>query len=185
MNTVFSRRRFLAAAAGYAALVAFPALSFADTRSLVIVNKDPNCGCCTAWADHLSASGFTTRLVDNDNIYALKEQVGVPAALHSCHTAEVEGYVLEGHVPASAIERLLRERPNAAGLAVAGMPSGSPGMDYPGAPLEPYEVVQFGASGEQLFARYRGLQELWGSPEVAPAPRRQRMSAIRRAVAAP
>ncbi|MGZ5339751.1 MAG: DUF411 domain-containing protein, partial [Thermoleophilaceae bacterium] len=87
---------------------------------------------------------------------AYKLRLGVPAALASCHTAEVGGYVIEGHVPAAEIERLLTERPQAAGLAAPGMPVGSPGMEVPGMAPDSYDLVLFGPSGQSRFARYRG-----------------------------
>lgn len=104
----------------------------AQTRSQpqpnVEVWKDPNCGCCEDWVSHMRANGFTVQVHNSGNT-AARARLGVPDALGSCHTAQVGGYALEGHVPARDIHRLLKERPNAIGLAVPGMPIGSPGMD--------------------------------------------------------
>lgn len=118
----------------------------------VTVYKDARCGCCAAWARHLSDAGFDVSTRDVTDLPARKRALGVPAKLGSCHTAEVGGYVVEGHVPAAAIKRLLQERPAAAGLAVAGMPIGSPGMEGPNP--EPYDVHLFGGDGTRVFARY-------------------------------
>ena len=90
----------------------------------------------------------------------IKSRLAVPTALSSCHTAEVDGYVIEGHVPASAVRRLLAERPSATGLAVPGMPVGSPGMEVPGSPDETYDVILFGPTGQKIYARYKGMREL-------------------------
>lgn len=126
----------------------------------MVVNKDPNCGCCSGWVEHVNAAGFATRVNQVSDLTPLKSQLSVPVALASCHTAQIEGYVIEGHVPASAIKRLLSERPSAIGLAVPGMPVGSPGMELPGAPDEVFQVVLFGPSGQRLFAKFKGAQEL-------------------------
>ena len=132
----------------------------ANAQSLpeITVNKDPNCGCCTAWADHLRGAGFPVKVAERSDMRAVKSRLGVPDDLASCHTAEVDGYVLEGHVPASAVLRLLKERPRARGLAVPGMPIGSPGME--GGEPETYEVMLFGAEPARIFAIYRGGEAL-------------------------
>ncbi len=125
----------------------------------VVVTKDPTCGCCTAWAEHLREAGFPVEVVETAEINRVKTRLGVPAALASCHTAEVGGYVLEGHVPAAEVKRLLAERPQAQGLAVPGMPMGSPGMEMDGM-ADAYEVVLFGPAGTKTFARYNGGRAL-------------------------
>jgi hypothetical protein len=130
----------------------------AETGPAITVHRDPGCGCCGGWVEHLKHAGFATTVIASRELDAVKRRLGVPAELASCHTAEVEGYVVEGHVPASAIRRLLAERPAAAGLAVPGMPVGSPGME--GGTPETYEVVLFGPQGRRTFARYRGSSEL-------------------------
>lgn len=160
-NTYGIGRRAVLAGMGALPLVLWAgAAARAATLPLVTVTKDPSCGCCGAWVDHLRAAGFPVRVVESDEMDAIKSRLGVPAELASCHTAEVEGYVVEGHVPASAVRRLLAERPEAAGLAVPGMPAGSPGMEMPGAAPEPYEVVLFGPRGQASFARFLGAQEV-------------------------
>lgn len=117
--------------------------------------RDPNCGCCLAWATHLEAGdAHDVEKIDHPRMADVKAEQGVPADLRSCHTAIVEGYVIEGHVPRADIERLLRERPaGIAGLAVAGMPMGSPGMEH-GDHREPFEVVAFGPEGRTIWAEH-------------------------------
>lgn len=126
----------------------------------VTVHRDPNCGCCRGWASHLKSAGFPVRLVETTELDAIKQRLGVPGELSSCHTAEVAGYIVEGHVPVGAIRRLLAEKPEAIGLAVAGMPIGSPGMEVGDSKPDTYEVVLFGPKGRRTFARYQGNREL-------------------------
>ena len=122
----------------------------------VVMHKDPNCGCCGAWAQHLESNGFRVKTVPERDMEAVKRRLAVPQRLTSCHTARVGGYVIEGHVPAAAIKRLLREKPAVAGLAVPGMPAGSPGMEVPGVIAEVYDVVAFDRSGKSMvFERMR------------------------------
>ena len=114
----------------------------APAKPLVEVWKDPSCGCCEDWVLHMKKSGFAVRVNDSGND-AARKRLGIPAALGSCHTATVGGYALEGHVPAKDVQRLLREKPQAIGLAVPGMPVGSPGMDgavYQGR-KDPFDVL--------------------------------------------
>ncbi|OGP83926.1 MAG: copper amine oxidase [Deltaproteobacteria bacterium RBG_13_65_10] len=119
------------------------------------IYKSPTCGCCAMWIDTLRAQGFRTVVHDDEAMDVIKDRLGVPRALHSCHTAEIENYVVEGHVPAEDLSRLLSERPEVTGLAAPGMPRSSPGMAVPGAPVEPYEVVAFRRDGwTQLYARH-------------------------------
>ena len=125
------------------------------------VSKDPSCGCCSQWADHIRAAGFSVEIVETGALNRVKARLGVPRHLASCHTAEVNGYVIEGHVPASAIRRLLAERPRIKGLAVPGMPVGSPGMEVEGTPAETYDVIAFGPAGEARFAQYKGTDLVW------------------------
>lgn len=128
-------------------------------EQIVRVSKDPNCDCCGGWVAHLHDAGFTVAVTNTNDLGAVKAQLGVPSDLAACHTAEVAGYTIEGHVPASVIRRLLRERPLAKGLAVAGMPVGSPGMEVPGTAPEEYDVILFGAE-RRTYARMRGSTEL-------------------------
>lgn len=126
-------------------------------RSVIRVTKTASCGCCSAWVAHLRESGFRveTEDVGAAELVALKRERGVPSDLFACHTAIVDGYVIEGHVPAADIRRLLTEKPaGVEGLAVPGMPAGSPGMEV-GGRREPYDVVAFGADGRrEVFASH-------------------------------
>jgi hypothetical protein len=151
-----SRRQLLALLGASSLGAAIPAS--ADTLPEVVIHKGPSCGCCNGWAEHVRRAGFPVRLVESRNIDAVKQRLGVPTDLASCHTAEVGGYVIEGHVPAGAIQRVLGERPPAVGLAVPAMPTGSPGME--GGTPETYEVVLFGEQGRRVFARYQGVREI-------------------------
>ena len=128
----------------------------ADPQPTIQVYKTPTCGCCTKWIDSLRAAGFTVEATDMPDLTALKAVNGVPAKLSSCHTAIVSGYVVEGHVPAADLKRLLRERPSVAGLSVPGMPSGSPGMEHPDPSRhEAYDVLAFGPEGVSVFASHK------------------------------
>lgn len=111
--------------------------------------KMRSCGCCTAWARHLERAGFALTVHEVDDVGVARAAAGVPADLGGCHTAKVGGYVVEGHVPADAVTRLLAERPAVLGIAVPGMPVGSPGMEIQGEPAEPYDVVAFAADGSR------------------------------------
>lgn len=120
----------------------------------VTVFKDPNCGCCKSWVEHLRKHGFEVVVRDTSDVGGAKRAGRVPEQLHSCHTAFVNGYVIEGHVPASDIQRLLNEKPKVAGLAVPGMPVGSPGMEM-GGRAERYDVIAFNRDGTtRIFARH-------------------------------
>lgn len=125
---------------------------------LVIVYKSPACGCCLAWADHMLSSGFPVEIRDVQDLSPIKAEAGVPAGLGSCHTARVAGYFLEGHVPADDVKRLLAEKPDALGLAVPGMPLGSPGM-VQDERQQPYEVVLVARDGStSVFASHPGTE---------------------------
>lgn len=126
----------------------------ASTPPTIIVSKDPNCGCCTGWVQHLRRNGFAATIVETADMQAVKTRLGVPSELVSCHSAEIGEYIIEGHVPAQAISRLLAEKPNARGLAVPGMPIGSPGME--GGTPEIYDVILFGSDRRESFGRYKG-----------------------------
>jgi hypothetical protein len=118
----------------------------------VEVWQDPGCGCCEGWVRHLREAGFEVLVHHVADVRPAKRAGGVPEALWSCHTALVEGYVVEGHVPAADLRRLLAERPRARGLSAPGMPPSSPGMDIPGTP---YAVILFGApGGDRVWARH-------------------------------
>ena len=120
----------------------------------VTVFKDPNCGCCKEWVEHLRKHAFKVVTRDTSDVGGAKKTGRVPEQLHSCHTAFVNGYVVEGHVPAADIQRMLAEKPKIAGIAVAGMPVGSPGMEM-GNRKQPYEVIAFNRDGStKVFARH-------------------------------
>lgn len=121
------------------------------------MHKDPKCGCCEAWAKHLQSAGWTIRIVETSNLEAVRNRLEVPADLAGCHTAEIGGYVVEGHVPAAAIAKLVQERPDAIGLSAPGMPSGSPGM---GGRPQPYSVMLFGQNGRRTYMRFIGSEEI-------------------------
>lgn len=154
-----SRRGFLIGVATAAVLGSGTVVSAAATPN-VTVYHDPNCGCCGGWVAHMRSAGFQVNVIDTDDLAAIKTKFRIPSDLASCHTAEVGGYVIEGHIPARAIQRLLAEKPTAVGLAVPGMPTGSPGMDAPGVANETYDVMLFGPWGERSYARFEGLREL-------------------------
>jgi hypothetical protein len=118
------------------------------SKPMVEVYKDPSCGCCTNWVKHLQDNGFATRVVETANLDDVKSRSRVPVSARSCHTAIVDGYVIEGHVPASDVKRLLRQRPGVLGLAVPGMPVGSPGMEVPGVKAAAYNVLSFDRAGQ-------------------------------------
>ncbi|MEQ8603178.1 MAG: DUF411 domain-containing protein [Marivibrio sp.] len=152
-----TRRRALATLAAlpvlYAAGRAWPARAEAPT---LYVAKSPTCGCCSAWVERMRAAGFNASVQDVSNawLYQMKARLGVTEALASCHTARIDGYVIEGHVPAADVARLLRERPDALGLTVPGMPIGSPGMEM-GDHVDAYDVLLIGRDGAtDVFARY-------------------------------
>jgi hypothetical protein len=118
----------------------------AGTR--MVVYKTPTCGCCRAWADSMRAAGFALEVHDMPNVQPVKQEHGLPGHLASCHTAIVGGYVVEGHAPADVIRRLLRERPQVAGIAVPGMPVGSVGMEAPDGRKDPYDIIAFTKDGQ-------------------------------------
>ncbi len=154
-----SRKTFLigailALAVGVSAAVASANLP-ASSAGSITVYKTATCGCCSKWVDHLRANGFTVDAKDVTEaaLVSMKRDVGVPAELESCHTAIVDGYVVEGHVPADVIQEFLEEHPKAVGLAVPGMPLGSPGMESD--VKQPYDVLLFDASGTSKVYRSR------------------------------
>jgi hypothetical protein len=149
------RRNLLALAAGLP-LGAFAGATLAAAPTVEIW-KDPDCGCCQDWVKHLNRAGFATRVHDEGND-AARRRLGVPERLGSCHTGLVGGYAIEGHVPAREVHRLLKEKPKAVGLAVPGMPVGSPGMDGPayGGRRDPYDVLLVLADGStRVYQGYR------------------------------
>jgi hypothetical protein len=132
---------------------AAPSTSAAKTA--VTVYKTPTCGCCGKWVEHMQSQGFACTVTNQPDLSEVKTKHGVPANLQSCHTSLVGGYVIEGHVPAEDIKRLLREKPAIVGLAAPGMPAASPGMDVAGSPG--FDVISFDKSGQQkVFASHPG-----------------------------
>ena len=160
MNTILPTRRSLLTGLATGVVLAYSHRLQAQDLPKIVVSKDPTCGCCTGWVDHLRQAGFSADVIETSEINRVKVRLGVPDDLASCHTAEIGGCVIEGHVPADAIKRLLAEKPAGKGLAVAGMPMGSPGMEMEGMAPEIYEVVLFGPSGQKTFARYEGARLL-------------------------
>lgn len=144
------RMNFGLAAAAVLAVLAGPA---AAQQAEVKVYKSPWCGCCKGWIAHLQSNGFAVTSEDHENMDPIKAQLGVPERLHSCHTAVVNGYVIEGHVPADDIKRLLTEGPQAVGLSAPGMPAGSPGMET-GGEKDAYQVILFGQDGMKVWAQH-------------------------------
>lgn len=149
---MLSRRTLI----GYS-LVMIPAAAFAGTaaaKTAITVYKSPSCGCCGGWVDHLKAAGYQVRVVPTADLTPIARKVGVPDALRSCHTATVAGYFIEGHVPVADVRTLLTNRPAARGIAVAGMPRGSPGMEMGGA-RDPFVTMIVPRSGAPtVFARH-------------------------------
>ena len=146
----------------------FWALAFAGASAILVrvvlaqaaptisVLRDPGCGCCLNWVAHLQKAGFKVSVAESPEMNAVKDRRGVPPAARSCHTGVVDGYVIEGHVPAADIQRLLKERPQVVGLAVPGMPAGSPGMEVSSGVVQPYNVIAFDKAGKTtVFASHR------------------------------
>ncbi len=154
MPPVNAGRRLFVCGAAAAVLLAPAGLASAAGGTPITMWKNPNCGCCRSWVAYLERNGFSATVVEAASMQAIKEQHGVPPELHSCHTAEVGGYAIEGHVPEAAIRRLLAQRPAGRGLAVPGMPIGSPGME--GGTPEVYTVWLFGDGTPRPFGRFLG-----------------------------
>ncbi|MDH3315380.1 MAG: DUF411 domain-containing protein [Gammaproteobacteria bacterium] len=129
-----------------------PLVAAADPAA-VTVYKTASCGCCQGWVEHMRNNGFdvTTRDLEWSELSSVRSHYRIPESVHSCHTAVVDGYVVEGHVPAEIVNRLLTERPAVIGISAPGMPAASPGMDVPGG--GPYDIVIFDAGGTRLYQR--------------------------------
>jgi hypothetical protein len=126
----------------------------ANMQPTVVVYKNASCGCCGAWVEHMQSHGFPVEVHDVDDLNSINERVGLPPAMASCHTAEVGGYFIEGHVPATEVQRLLAEKPKAKGLTVPGMPIGSPGMEQ-GDVVDRYDVLLVNEDGTTgVYATY-------------------------------
>ena len=136
-------------------LAASSTTAIAAALPVVAVYKTPWCGCCKLWVEHLRKAGFTVEVHDVEDLDAQKDRMGVPADKRSCHTAQVAGYYVEGHVPAADIKRLLKDKPKAEGLVLPGMPMGSPGMEMPDGRTQPFAVELVDAKGQAtVFARH-------------------------------
>ena len=149
-----SRRQFLAdAALAGVAVAVFPRLARGLAKPSIVVYKSPSCGCCGKWVEHMRANGFDVTVKDMDDITPIKTKYKVSNDLASCHTAIVEGYVVEGHVPADDVKRLLNEKPKVVGLTIPGMPQSAPGMDV--LPYQSFTVLSFDATGTTaVFAKH-------------------------------
>lgn len=159
MNEPIGRRAMLASlvragAVGCGLVAVLPTFAQAEAASITVY-KDPSCGCCTKWVEHLRGAGLAPIVHDRTDMNALKDSLGVPSALRSCHTAVAGRYVVEGHVPAADVTRLLKRKPKGVlGLAVPGMPVGSPGMEMSGR-RDAYDVTAFSVDGKtSVFARH-------------------------------
>ncbi|HEX6268299.1 MAG TPA: DUF411 domain-containing protein [Burkholderiales bacterium] len=149
---MITRRSFVHALGAIFALGALPRAR-AQYATTMQVYKSPACGCCQEWEKHMRASGFRLETHNLENVVPIKQKLGVPEPLWSCHTATLDGYVFEGHVPSADIRRLLRERAKVKGLAVPGMVVGSPGMEQ--GPPQPYATLAFDERGRsQVYERH-------------------------------
>jgi len=129
-------------------------LGSAANAAALTVYKSASCGCCGKWVEHVEKHGFTVTVVNVDDVMAVKSKAGIPDNLASCHTSKIGGYVIEGHVPAADIKKLLAEKPRAKGIAVAGMPMGAPGMEH-GDHRQPYNTMLLKSDGSTaIFAQH-------------------------------
>lgn len=122
----------------------------------MVVHKSPTCGCCGAWVEHMRGAGFSVEVRESDDLGPIKEALGIPYGKGSCHTAEVDGYFVEGHVPAEDVKRLLAEKPGAKGLVLPGMPAGSPGMEMPDGRTDAYTVELVTKDGDTTAFAHHG-----------------------------
>jgi hypothetical protein len=153
---MMNRREFLGTALGASALaVVAPRALRAAPPIAMTVYKSPSCGCCKEWIKHVKANGFAVKVIDMDDVTPMKRSAGVPLNMESCHTALVGKYVIEGHVPADLIKKILAEKPVLVGLSVPGMPLGAPGMEESG-PARPYKVMAFMRDGSSKLYASRG-----------------------------
>jgi hypothetical protein len=141
----------LVAAIGGSHALASPTRSLTAAQRKLVMHRSAGCGCCIKWAEAGEKAGFSVASVNESDLMAFKRKVGVPDSLISCHTTIAGPYVVEGHVPFDAIRKLLAERPKVKGIGVAGMPIGSPGMEIPGMPAEPFKIYAFDAGGKLSF----------------------------------
>lgn len=156
----WTRRGALASLATLAAIPIFGRrrlpVAAATRNGTVVVYKRVGCMCCSKWVTHLESAGFEVRATEEADLDLIKDRLGVPTELRGCHTGVLQGYVFEGHVPADVISRVLEEKPAVAGLAVPGMPVGSPGMEVEGQGITPYEIFSFERDGSSAVFAKRG-----------------------------
>lgn len=145
-SPIGGRMAIALAAVGLLSIGGLVAMQKTSTAGEVVVYKSPTCGCCKEWVKHLQENGYKVEVHEQYDVTPIKRDLGVPNHLRSCHTATVDGYVLEGHVPADLISRMQTEKPAIKGLAVPGMPMGSPGMEGPR--KDPYDVIAFEEKGK-------------------------------------
>jgi hypothetical protein len=156
---IVTRRGALLGGASLAGLALTRATAAEPTH--IAVTKGTGCECCEGWAKHLRANGYNVSVTETDDLDAVKTKLGIPEDLRTCHTGQLGEYLLEGHVPAVAVANFLREKPQGMiGLAVPGMPVGSPGMEVKGAKLDEYSVILFGPASRRVWARFKGAVEL-------------------------
>ncbi len=156
MSTACARAPDSASTTASADQTAAP-VTTSDTLPVMVVHKTPTCGCCGLWVGHMRHAGFKVEVREAEDLAPIKAELGVPYGKGSCHTAEVDGYVIEGHVPAEDVWRLLTERPKARGLVVPGMPLGSPGMEMPDGRVKSYTVELVAEDGStSTFRRVDG-----------------------------
>ena len=147
----------VALALGLVAAAGLQTFSAQRSAGTITVQRDPGCGCCLKWVAHLEAAGFKTTVTESPEMAAIKKSKGVPDAARSCHTGTIDGYVVEGHVPADDIKRMLKERPAIVGIGVPGMPAGSPGMEVASGLVQPFDVLAFDKAGRvTVFASHAG-----------------------------
>ncbi len=155
---MISRRTWLTRTGGAALLALAGRRSLAAAvlaKPTLIIYKDPSCGCCGQWIDYVRANGFAAEVHNDTAMDAVKTRLGVPASMRSCHTAQIGGYLVEGHVPVADMQRMLKERPKIMGLATPGMPMSAPGMLQPGARVMPYDVMAFQRIGSaRVYAHH-------------------------------
>jgi len=147
--------RFIALAAALGVLLIVPVVrAQMSSAPTVAVIRDPGCGCCLGWVAHMQKAGFKTTVTESAQ--RTQQTPGVPASARSCHTATIDGYLVEGHVPVDDVRKMLRERPKIAGIAAPGMPVGSPGMEMPSGQVQAYDVIAFDKAGKTtVFASHR------------------------------
>jgi hypothetical protein len=155
---MMSRRLFVGQAAGVGLVLAggkslWAAIAGSAADPAMTIYMSPTCGCCANWVDYVKAAGFKTVVHEEQDMDTVKESLGVPRDMRSCHTAQVDKYLIEGHVPAEDVRKLLAQKPKAAGLAAPGMPASSPGMAVAGEPHTPFDVLLFQRDGKsEVFA---------------------------------